>query len=80
MDGFQFDKVKPDILTQWVKSLRTAGFQGTLIAAGGVRADNAGQYAATGVDALVSSWMYYAPPMDMTASIVPFDGPVQPVV
>ena len=34
-------------------------------AAGGVNGDNAAQYAATGVDVLVTSWPYFGKPADI---------------
>lgn len=37
-----------------------------VLATGGIRADNAQAYAATGVDALVTSWPYYGAPADIS--------------
>jgi molybdenum transport protein len=34
-------------------------------AAGGIDADNAADYAATGVDVLVTSWVYFGKPEDI---------------
>ena len=36
-----------------------------IAAAGGIHPGNAALYAATGVDVLVSSWPYWAPPRDV---------------
>lgn len=42
-----------------------------LIAAGGITAANAAQYAATGVDALATSWMYAGRPADVEIRLAP---------
>ena len=43
------------------------------IAAGGINSGNAADYAKAGADVLVASWMYFAPPADIKAQIVPLD-------
>lgn len=40
-----------------------------VIAAGGVNASNAAEYAKAGADVLVTSWMYFGPPADIKALI-----------
>lgn len=69
--GLQFDKVPAAELGPMVSQLRSE-FPGIrLIAAGGINPNNAGDYAATGVDAIASSWMYSGPVADVSAQIVP---------
>lgn len=63
-DVLQLEKFTPDQVAQW-RTAR-ADFSGVLLAvAGGVRADNAGAYAAAGADLLVTSSPYFAPPRDV---------------
>lgn len=69
--GLQFDKVPAAELGPMVSSLRSAHPALRLIAAGGINPQNAGDYAATGVDAIASSWMYSGPVADVSARIVP---------
>ncbi len=66
-DGVQLDKVTPAQLAAWVPMLRAAREQLVLVAAGGVRLDNAAAYAASGVDVLATSSLYAAPPLDFAA-------------
>lgn len=68
-DVVQFDKVQPAQLTQWCPRLRTEWPHLRLLAAGGIRPDNAATYAATGVDALVTSSLYFGPPADIGVRI-----------
>jgi molybdenum transport protein len=69
--GIQFDKIPPHELAQIVSEVRAAAPGVRLIAAGGINASNAGSYAATGVDALATSWMYAGPPADVKVAIEP---------
>ncbi|WP_280528053.1 ModD protein [Castellaniella defragrans] len=68
-DVVQFDKVEPERLAQWCPCLRAEWPHLGLLAAGGIRADNAAAYAATGVDALVTSSLYFGPPADIGVRI-----------
>ena len=70
-DVVQFDKVTPDQLRQWCPLLRQQHPRLTLLAAGGVNGQNAADYAATGVDALVTSSLHHAPPADIGVQVVP---------
>lgn len=70
-DGVQFDKVPAVDLTAMVAQLRQEHPALRIIAAGGINSGNAAAYAATGVDALASSWMYAGPPADIGAVIAP---------
>lgn len=66
VDGIQFDKVCPDELGSLVGELRAINPQITLIAAGGINSQNAGEYAATGVDGLATTAPFAAKPLDMS--------------
>ncbi|MDR3363362.1 MAG: ModD protein [Clostridiales Family XIII bacterium] len=72
-DALQFDKVPPAELAQIVAQARAAakarGRDIRLIAAGGVNAENAGDYAKTGVDAISTTWIYFGKPADMSVVI-----------
>jgi molybdenum transport protein len=65
VDGVQFDKVQADELRSWVVTLKQEYPKLTLIAAGGVNEGNAAAYAATGVDALATSSIYFGKPADI---------------
>ena len=66
VDGIQFDKVTPEELGVLVPELRAIDPHVTLVAAGGVNVDNAAEYAATGVDGLVTTCLFTAKPLDMS--------------
>lgn len=70
-DVIQFDKVAPDLLAQWCPVLRRQWPAVGLLAAGGIRLDNVAQYAVTGVDALVTSSLYFGPPADVGVRVWP---------
>ena len=66
-DGVQLDKMAPPALAALVPELRALASHLTINAAGGIRPDNAASYAATGVDILVTSYLYTAPAADFAA-------------
>lgn len=66
VDGIQLDKMPPHELAQLVRKLRAIDPRTTLIAAGGVNAQNAGAYAATGVDGVATTAPFTAKPIDMS--------------
>lgn len=66
VDGIQFDKVQPPELRALVPELRAIDPRATLIAAGGINPGNAAEYAATGVDGLVTTALFTAKPLDMS--------------
>jgi len=70
-DVVQIDKLSVDDLSQLVKQLRHNAPHIIISAAGGINAENAADYAATGVDILVLSSVYFGKPSDIAASIVP---------
>ncbi|HRP28859.1 MAG TPA: ModD protein [Burkholderiaceae bacterium] len=67
----QFDKSSPDQLRAWCPLLRQRAPQVAVLAAGGIRQQNAVAYATSGVDALVTSSLHYAPPADIGVRIRP---------
>lgn len=66
VDGIQFDKVPVEELGALVEELHGIDPHVSLVAAGGIRPDNAGDYAATGVDGLVTTSLFTAKPVDMS--------------
>lgn len=70
-DVVQFDKVMPEKLAPWCTHLRHRWPHLKILAAGGIRHDNATGYAASGVDALVTSSLYYGPPADIGVTLAP---------
>ncbi len=70
-DVVQIDKLSVDDLSTLVKQLRHNAPHIIISAAGGINAENAADYAATGVDILVLSSVYFGKPSDIAASIVP---------
>lgn len=68
-DGIQFDKVPPEELKEWVKTIRNLGLPITLIAAGGINVKNIEHYAGTGVDAIATSALFHGKPMDISAKM-----------
>ena len=66
VDGIQFDKALPAELHNLVPELRAIDPHVTLVAAGGINPGNAAEYAATGVDGLVTTSLFTAKPLDMS--------------
>jgi len=69
VDVIQVDKMEPAQLDELVRVVRAVGHPTRISAAGGVNLANAGAYAATGVDLLVTSWVYWGKPADIGVSI-----------
>jgi molybdenum transport protein len=63
------DKLAPADLASLVKAVRAVAPQAAVAAAGGIDLDNAKAYAATGVDLLVTSAMYWGKPADIGATM-----------
>lgn len=72
-DVVQFDKATPEQLRAWCPPLRERHARLGLLAAGGIHLGNAAEYAASGVDALVTSSLHYAPPADVGVTIEPLE-------
>jgi molybdenum transport protein len=66
VDGIQLDKVPVAGLAGVVRELKAIDPAVTVIAAGGIKPDNARAYAATGVDGLATTCLFTAPPLDMS--------------
>ncbi len=71
----QFDKASPAQLREWIPPLRAQAPAVRLLAAGGIKLDNAADYATSGVDALVTSSLYQAPVADVGVRLRPGTGP-----
>lgn len=69
-DGVQLDKMSATELAELVPALRAAQPRLVINAAGGIRLDNAAQFAATGVDILVTSGLYTAKAADFGAKML----------
>jgi len=71
VDVVQVDKLNPDQLTRLVKEIRSVNPAVKISAAGGINESNAAQYAATGVDIIVLSSVYFGKPADIGVQILP---------
>jgi molybdenum transport protein len=70
-DGIQFDKLSPEALTEAAAKLR-GEFPGvTLLAAGGITPENVGAYAKSGINGIVTTSLFTAPPADIGVRIKP---------
>ena len=65
VDGIQFDKISPIELNNAVEIIRGINTGIVILAAGGINESNVQLYAQTGVDAIVTSAMYFGKPVDM---------------
>jgi molybdenum transport protein len=68
-DIIQIDKLGPDDLRAVVRELRNSGLPLVIAAAGGINLDNITAYAASGVDLLVTSAMYWGKPADVAVGM-----------
>ncbi len=66
VDGIQLDKVPVSELAELVRRIRDIDPRITIIAAGGINHQNAGAYAACGVDGLATTAPFTAKPVDMS--------------
>lgn len=69
--NIQFDKVKPDKLNEWIPMLKEKYPHITLEAAGGINIETVEEYAKTGIDVAVTSFVYTGKPMDIEVVIKP---------
>jgi molybdenum transport protein len=67
----QLDKIVPAGLLQAVTAIRAANPHILISAAGGINENNAAEYAATGIDIVVLSSVYFGKPSDIGVSILP---------
>ncbi|SHF12399.1 molybdenum transport protein [Desulfofundulus australicus DSM 11792] len=70
VDGIQFDKVSPPELKSYVPKIRGINPAVILLAAGGINLDNVADYAKTGVDALVTTSVYFGKPVDLSVKMI----------
>jgi molybdenum transport protein len=71
VDGLQFDKMPAGVLKAAVPKLKEINPQIVLLAAGGITEKNVEDYAETGVNALVTTNLYHAKPIDIGVKMVP---------
>ncbi|SDZ94146.1 molybdenum transport protein [Desulfuromusa kysingii] len=69
--NIQFDKVKADKLHEYIPYLRQKYPYVTLEAAGGINIETVAEYAMTGIDVAVTSFVYTGKPMDIEVVIRP---------
>ncbi len=70
-DIVQLDKIVPADLVTAVAAIRTINPHILISAAGGINEANAAEYAATGIDIIVLSSVYFGKPSDIAAAIIP---------
>ena len=70
-DIVQLDKVAPAELADTVSAIREANPNILISAAGGINETNAAEYAATGIDIIVLSSVYFGKPADIGVIIQP---------
>jgi molybdenum transport protein len=70
VDMIQLDKVPLETLKEFVPEFKQRYPTLTLAAAGGITADNGQTYAATGIDLLVTSALYFGKPADIAAKMI----------
>ncbi len=70
-DIVQLDKIKGTELNATVKAIRAANPDIQISAAGGINEMNAAEFAATGIDIIVLSSVYFGKPSDIGVSIIP---------
>ena len=73
VDGIQLDKVPVSELAELVRRIRDIDPRITIIAAGGINPQNAGAYAACGVDGLATTAPFTAKPVDMSVRMKPLE-------
>jgi molybdenum transport protein len=70
-DIVQLDKISPAELTEIVVAIREANPKILISAAGGINESNVAKYAATGIDIIVLSSVYFGKPSDIGVIIQP---------
>jgi molybdenum transport protein len=68
-DVVQVDKLSPERLADLVHAIRNIAPDIKISAAGGITPENAGTYAATGIDIIVLSSVYFGKPADIAAAM-----------
>jgi molybdenum transport protein len=72
VDGIQFDKIPYDILKKNVDILKNINPSMVILAAGGINENNIEDYAKTAIDAIVTTSVSYAKPIDIGCKIESF--------
>lgn len=70
VDGVQFDKMPYTELSRAVELIRSINPSIVILAAGGINEGNAGEYAKTGIDAIVTTAVYFGKPVDFGVKMV----------
>jgi molybdenum transport protein len=70
VDVLQTDKIQPDALAPLIGILKSVHKNVKVSAAGGINESNAAEYAATGVDIIVLSSVYFGKPSDIGVTII----------
>jgi nicotinate-nucleotide pyrophosphorylase len=73
IDGIQLDKLPVSELQNCVQQIRQINPQLLILATGGIAKHNITDYAATGVDGLVTTAPYYADPADIGVKLTPWE-------
>ncbi|OAA93436.1 ModD protein [Clostridium coskatii] len=73
IDGIQFDKVPCNKLKENISILRNISPSMVILAAGGINESNIEDYVETGIDAVVTTCVYYAKPIDIGCKIEPIE-------
>ena len=71
VDVLQIDKLPVDYLTEIIAKVKNINPDMGLIATGGININNIEDYAATGVDAVVTTSLYFGKPSDISVKIEP---------
>lgn len=69
VDCLQLEKFTPEALRDIIPALRKLNSGIRILAAGGINADNAQEFAASGADVLVTSWVYFGKPQDIQVTM-----------
>lgn len=72
VDGLQFDKIPANDLKIMVEKIRSLNPHITLLGAGGINESNIEEYARTGIDAIVTTSMYFGKPSDIGVTMEKF--------
>ncbi len=70
IDGLQFDKLSPEKIADLVREIKKDFPHILTIAAGGINETNVEKYAATGVDAIVTTSMYFGRPVNIGVTMI----------
>ena len=69
IDSIQCERFSRDDLARTVREVRAVSPKTQILAAGGVTIDNARDLAGTGVDVLVTTWVYFGRPQDIRMKV-----------